>query len=123
VARPHPLQVFPRCPAHLHLRIAYPPHPKRASFARAAAKRWQDSQDPFSMLPLIEQQIRASFINASLRERKAITLPEKFGSLDWKNLEFLGWRDPKLPLVGYLVTSLGDAHVGIMFRNAEGKIR
>ena len=75
------------------------------------------------MLPLIEQQIRASFINASLRERKAITLPENFGSLDWANLEFLGWRDPKLPLVGYVVTSLGDAHVGIMFRKAEGKIR
>ena len=75
------------------------------------------------MHSLSEKQIRSSFINASLRERKAITLPENFDSLDWDNLEFLGWRDPKLPLVGYVVTVLDDAPMGIMFRKTEGKIR
>lgn len=75
------------------------------------------------MLSLSEKQLRSSFLNASLRERKAITLPENFGSLDWDNLDFLGWRDAKLPLVGYVVTVLDDAPVGILFRKTEGKIR
>ncbi|WP_411732794.1 FBP domain-containing protein [Paeniglutamicibacter sp.] len=75
------------------------------------------------MLSLSEKQIRSSFINASLRERKAITLPENFDALNWDDLDFLGWRDSKLPLVGYVVTVLDDAPVGIMFRKTEGKIR
>lgn len=75
------------------------------------------------MLPLTEKQIRSSFINASLRERKAITLPAHFDTADWENLEFLGWRDAKLPLVGYVVTVLDEEPVGIMFRKAEGNTR
>lgn len=75
------------------------------------------------MLQLTEQQIRASFINASLRERKSLTLPENFAGLSWENLDFLGWRDPKLPLVGYVVAVLDEKPVGIMFRKADGKIR
>ncbi|MGL3807513.1 FBP domain-containing protein [Paeniglutamicibacter sp. R2-26] len=75
------------------------------------------------MLPITEQQIRNSFINASLRERKSLTLPENFDELDWANMDFLGWRDEKLPLVGYVVTFLADEPVGIMFRKAEGKNR
>ena len=75
------------------------------------------------MLPLTEQQIRSSFINASLRERKSLTLPSNFDELSWENLDFLGWRDEKLPLIGYVVTYLDDEPVGIMFRKAEGKTR
>lgn len=75
------------------------------------------------MLSLTEPQIRSSFINASLRERKALTLPSNFEDLSWDNLDFLGWRDEKLPLVGYVVTFLDGEPVGIMFRKAEGKTR
>ncbi len=75
------------------------------------------------MLPLTEQQIRSSFINASLRERKSLTLPSNFDELSWENLDFLGWRDEKLPLIGYVVTFLDGEPVGIMFRKADGKTR
>ncbi|GAA5226338.1 hypothetical protein GCM10025778_08690 [Paeniglutamicibacter antarcticus] len=52
------------------------------------------------MQKISEHQIRASLIDASLRERKSLSLPKHFGELDWENLDFLGWRDEKLPLVG-----------------------
>lgn len=78
------------------------------------------------MLHINEKQIRASFINTSLRERKALTLPENFAEITWESKDFLGWRDPKLPLVGYVVATLEEQPeqpIGIMFRKAEGKIR
>lgn len=75
------------------------------------------------MLPLTEQQIRTSFINASLRERKSLTLPANFDELDWEILDFLGWRDEKLPLVGYVITHLEGEPVGVMFRKSDGKTR
>lgn len=75
------------------------------------------------MQQLSEQQIRASFINASLRERKSLSLPKDFDELDWGNLDFLGWRDEKLPLIGYVITVLDGEPVGIMFRKASGKTR
>ena len=52
------------------------------------------------MLALTEKEIRASFINASVRERTSATLPVGFADLEWDRLDFLGWRDPKLPQVG-----------------------
>lgn len=78
------------------------------------------------MLQLSEKQIRASFINVSLRERKALSLPEDFAELNWERKDFLGWRDPKLPLVGYVVAAFDEQPeqpIGIMFRKSDGKIR
>ncbi|SEB73390.1 FBP C-terminal treble-clef zinc-finger [Paramicrobacterium humi] len=75
------------------------------------------------MLSLTEKQIRASFINASVRERSALTLPANFDDLDWDALDFLGWRDPKLPKVGYVVAVLDGQPVGIMLKQAEAKTR
>lgn len=75
------------------------------------------------MLPLTEKRIRASFVNASLRERNSLTLPPNFADLDWDNLDFLGWRDPKLPKAGYVVVILDDEPVGIMLKQAEAKTR
>lgn len=75
------------------------------------------------MLPLTENLIRSSFINASLRERKALTLPANFDTITWENIDFLGWRDPKLPQVGYIISVVEDLRVGIMLRKADGKIR
>lgn len=74
------------------------------------------------MRPLTDAQIRASFINASLRERKAIVLPD-LAALDWEALSFLGWRDPKLPLVGYVVAIVDDEPVGLLLRQTESRAR
>jgi len=52
------------------------------------------------MHALTEKDVRASFVNASLRERNAIPLPDRFPDVEWDAIDFVGWRDPKLPLMG-----------------------
>ncbi len=86
------------------------------------------------MRPFTDAQIRASFINASLRERKAIILPD-LAAIAWEDLTYLGWRDPKLPNVGYVVVDLGGADrpagadgsggepVGMLLRQTESRTR
>ena len=64
------------------------------------------------MQPLSEKTIRASFVNASRQEAKKLSLPENFTELNWENLEYLGWRDPKMPQRGYL-----------LYTDAEGRTR
>ena len=74
------------------------------------------------MHALTEQQIRRSFINCSQGEAKGLTLPKDFVSLDWTELELLGWRDPKAPLRGYLVLDTGDRPVGVAVRAADTRM-
>ena len=74
------------------------------------------------MLPLTEHQLRASFVNASQRERKELTLPD-LSSLDWENLDYLGWRDRKNPTLGYVVAVLDGEPVGILLKKADGGVR
>lgn len=74
------------------------------------------------MLPLTDERIRASFINASLRERKAVTLPD-LDDVSWDSLDYLGWRDPKYPQLGYVVVDLDGETVGILLRQSEGRTR
>lgn len=75
------------------------------------------------MQSVTPQQIRSSFINASRSEAAKLTLPKDFDSLDWENLEFLGWRDGKMPLRGYLVVPGPKGLTGIMLRAPEGGAR
>ncbi|ANJ25800.1 FBP domain-containing protein [Agromyces aureus] len=75
------------------------------------------------MLPIDGARIRASLINASQRERAAVTLPADFATLQWDAFDVLCWRDPKLPKVGYAVIETESGPVGIMLRQAEGRIR
>jgi hypothetical protein len=75
------------------------------------------------MRPLTDKDIRASFTNASLRERNNISLIPDLGGLTWDSLDYLGWRDSKFPTLGYVVVELDDAPVGILLRQAEGKAR
>ncbi|WP_432398224.1 FBP domain-containing protein [Pseudarthrobacter sp. L19] len=65
-------------------------------------------------------RIRSSFINASRSEAAKLNLPRNFDSLDWDSLDFLGWRDGKMPLRGYLVLPGATGPVGIMLRAPEG---
>lgn len=72
------------------------------------------------MQKLTPQQIRSSFVNASRSEAAKLNLPANFDSLDWDSLEFLGWRDGKMPLRGYLVLPGPNGPTGIMLRAPEG---
>ena len=75
------------------------------------------------MLPFTEKQLRASFINASLRERNDLSLPAGLSQLHWDRLDYLGWRDRRFPALGYVVAEVDDAPVGILLRQSEGKLR
>jgi len=70
------------------------------------------------MIPLTEQQIRASLVNATRREVTQATLPD-LDALDWDRLDYLGWRDRKAPLSAYVVLELGGEPVGVLLRAAE----
>jgi len=70
------------------------------------------------MRPLTADDIRDSFLNVSVRERKAIPLPD-LAAIAWDALDFLGWRDPKQPLLGYVVADVDGTPAGILLRQAE----
>ena len=74
------------------------------------------------MQPITDQAIRASFINASQRERKELSLP-KLDTIDWDNIDYLGWRDSKFVQVGYVVVELDGEPTGIMMRQADAHTR
>jgi hypothetical protein len=83
------------------------------------------------MLPLTEARIRACFINATRSERTNMLLPADFADTPWERLDFFGWRDRKLPQVGYVVTELDDGFedghedgiTGVILRQAESRPR
>ncbi len=74
------------------------------------------------MIPLTENQIRSSFVNASQRERKELTLPD-LAQLRFDELDYLGWRDRKQPALGYVVAIVDGEPVGVLLRQADGRIR
>ena len=74
------------------------------------------------MHPLTEQQVRRSLVNCSRGEANGLTLPKGFDALDWAELDVLGWRDPKAPLRGYLVTSVDAEPVGVALRAADTRM-
>lgn len=75
------------------------------------------------MHALTADAIRDSFINVSVRERKSIQPPDDFTEHDWTLLDYLGWRDPKSPLLGHVVIPLPDGPVGVLLRQAEATPR
>ncbi|MHA3685365.1 FBP domain-containing protein [Leucobacter sp. HY1908] len=79
------------------------------------------------MQPLTEQFIRSSFINASRREVKELTLPSGFTKLTaqaWAELDFFGWRDPKFTRRAYvLLPQLDGVEVGVCLTQTEGAPR
>lgn len=75
------------------------------------------------MLPLTEQQIRTSFVNASHKEVNDLTLPLDFDSIAWDRLDHFGWRDRKSPRRAYVVAWLGDALIGIVLTRANAAPR
>ncbi|MCP2030130.1 hypothetical protein L1277_000194 [Okibacterium sp. HSC-33S16] len=75
------------------------------------------------MLPLTEKDITTSFINASRSQVSDLSLPTDFDSLDWDNLDFLGWRDRKFPRRGYVFVQREDGPAGILLQQAEARPR
>ncbi|MHA7188672.1 FBP domain-containing protein [Arthrobacter sp. MDT2-16] len=75
------------------------------------------------MQPISIKDIRSSFINATRSETVKLTPPKNLDTLDWENLDFLGWRDEKMPLRGYLVVPGRQGPSGILLRAPEGGAR
>ena len=75
------------------------------------------------MFSLDEKTIRGSFVNASRKETTTLTLPGGFTELDWKKLDYLGWRDPRIARRAYIVVPVGDEHIGVMLKQAEAAPR
>ena len=76
---------------------------------------------------LTETLIRSSFVNASRKAVKDMTLPDSFGDLtdaDWAELEYFGWRDPKFAHRGYIVVPQADGTlIGIALTQTESSPR
>ncbi|WP_022901288.1 FBP domain-containing protein [Humibacter albus] len=75
------------------------------------------------MLPVTEREMRACFVNASLRERNNLNPPADFDATPWDSLDYLGWRDRKYDGVAYVIAELDDGPVGILLRRAEARSR
>lgn len=69
-----------------------------------------------------ESQIRASFINTSVRERNEAILPD-LAAINWDAIDYLGWRDRKIPGIGYVVIDVDGEAVGITLRQSDGVTR
>lgn len=74
------------------------------------------------MKPLEKTDIVSSFVNASQTEIERITLPGLHEML-WEEREYLGWRDPRAPLRGYLVHWADDRPVGVVLRASAVSMR
>jgi hypothetical protein len=69
--------------------------------------------------PLTEAAIRGSFVNCSRGQARRLSLPGPLAGVDWPNLDFLGWRDPKAPGNAYLVLPRATGTIGIALRPAD----
>jgi FBP C-terminal treble-clef zinc-finger len=71
------------------------------------------------MEPLNEAELRESFVNCSKGDAKKLAVPGQLGNVPWKDLDFLGWRDPRAPERAYIVTPWQGRMVGIALRSAR----
>lgn len=54
------------------------------------------------MRTLTEPEIRAFFVNTTRSERAKLTLPANVDELNFDELDYFGWRDPRLPHISYV---------------------
>ncbi|CAM3949211.1 FBP domain-containing protein [Tsukamurella ocularis] len=73
------------------------------------------------MDPVSQQQIIDAFRGATKSEVKRVTFPADFGDTDFDRLEFLGWRDRKIPRRAYVSVPTADGLVTILLTQAEAK--
>ncbi|GAB2456289.1 FBP domain-containing protein [Jatrophihabitans fulvus] len=60
------------------------------------------------MQTLTQAAVRAAAVNATRSEVAAITVPREFGAERFAELDFYGWRDPRIERRGYLVVERPD---------------
>jgi hypothetical protein len=72
------------------------------------------------MRPLTEEDVRASFVNATDDELHQLAVPSDFLLVDWDHLDFLAWRDPRTRGRGYVIAELNGESLGIVLRAADG---
>ncbi|GAB3686168.1 FBP domain-containing protein [Angustibacter aerolatus] len=70
------------------------------------------------MKPLLERQVRASFVNCTKGEASRLTVPRDLATWQWDDLELLGWHEPSDPRRAYLVAELDEQVVGLVLRVA-----
>jgi hypothetical protein len=75
------------------------------------------------VLPRTPKTITASFVNASRKEVSDITLPEGFDTIDWNELDYFGWRDPKMSRRAYIVVPIDGEPVGIVLKQSDASPR
>lgn len=76
------------------------------------------------MIHLTESLIRSSFVNASRKEVKDMTLPDTLDITQWESFDYYGWRDPKFAKRAYIVLPSLDGNLtGIMLRQADAAPR
>jgi hypothetical protein len=76
--------------------------------------------------PLVETEIRTSFVNCSKGEAKRLTLPGRLVDVEWSTLDFLGWRDPRAVQNAYVVLRRDDGVVGLALQMAaqpKGRVK
>lgn len=74
------------------------------------------------MNPLGEDDIRASFVNASKREVAQASVPD-LDEIGWDRLDLLGWVDTKRPSMAYVVVELDRGPTGMLLRAATSRDR
>lgn len=77
------------------------------------------------MRPLIESEIRASFVNASESDLARLVVPD-LRAIEWADRDFLGWIDPSSPQRGCMVMDYADDVVGLVLRvpgPSSGRVR
>ena len=75
------------------------------------------------MDPVSQQQIIDAFRGATKSEVKRVTFPQDFDDIDFAALEFLGWRDKKIPRRAYVAVPAEDGLVTILLTQADAKPR
>lgn len=70
------------------------------------------------MIPLTENLIRSSFVNASKGDAKRAAIPS-LDAVRWDELECFGWQDSRRPQLHYVVLEVDDQPVCIMLRGSD----
>jgi len=73
--------------------------------------------------PLTADALRASLVNATRSQARALNPPAGLADLPWDDLDFVGWRDPKAPGRAYLVAPHRGELVGLLLRVPGGRGR
>ena len=71
------------------------------------------------MRPLIEDQVRAAFVNADPDEVRLAAMPHDFVLTDWDHLDFFACRDPRAGKRGYLIAERDGKPVAVVLNASD----